>query len=178
MFHQTELTNEMVRLRKFSLRLTRNAGNAEDLLQSTLLRALEKMAHFEQGTNLFGWASKIMYNIFVSDYRRKKKFETQYDPAFHIDRIAVGPSQEDYVDLVTVSEKINLLSAEHREVLTLICVQELHYGEAADILHIPVGTVRSRLSRARNNLRDLMIPVPLPHPSALPLPTAHHRIAA
>src|SRR5665213_960821 len=99
MFQQEALIGEMDKLRKFALRLTKNAHNAEDLLQSTMLRSLEKNEYFQSDTNLFGWTSKIMFNLFVSDYRKKKKFETQYDPAPHIDRISVGPSQEAHVDL-------------------------------------------------------------------------------
>lgn len=83
MFTQAELVIEMPKLRKFASKLTRNNSEADDLLQSTLLRALEKVNYFETGTDLFKWSSKIMYNIFVTDYRRKVKFETQYDPESH-----------------------------------------------------------------------------------------------
>ena len=159
MLHQDALINEMGRLRKFALRLTKNAGNAEDLLQSTMLRGLEKAEYFEQGTNLFSWTSKIMFNLFISDYRRKSKFETQYDPAPHIEQMTIDPSQEMSSDLSAVGAKMKLLSSEHREVLMLVCVREMGYDEAAKILRIPVGTVRSRLSRARSQLQDLMRPL-------------------
>ena len=84
MFKQEELVHEMGNLRKFALRLTRNVHEAEDLVQSTLLRALEKKDYFQENTNLFSWTSKIMFNLFVTGYRRKKKFESQYDPEPHI----------------------------------------------------------------------------------------------
>ena len=77
MFTQAELVIEMPKLRKFASKLTRNNSEADDLLQSTLLRALEKVTYFETGTDLFKWSSKIMYNIFVTDYRRKVKFESR-----------------------------------------------------------------------------------------------------
>ncbi len=158
MFDQNKLLPEMPKLHKFALRLTRNASDADDLVQSTLLRALEKNALFQEGTNLFSWTSRIMFNLFASQYRHKKKFDTQYDPEFYIDRASVGPSQEASVDLVTVSESMEQLSPEHREILVLVCAKELRYEEASKVLKIPVGTVRSRLSRARSHLQEILSP--------------------
>jgi len=158
MFKQEELINEMEKLRKFAQRLTRNPSDTDDLVQSTMLRALEKMDHFQEGTNLFSWTSRIMFNLFVSQYRRKKKFETQYDPDDFIRQVSVGPAQEACVDLVTVGEGMKLLSPEHREVLVMVCIKGLPYEEVSEMLHIPVGTVRSRLSRARDQLQILLEP--------------------
>lgn len=153
MFTETDLVAEMASLSKFAMRLTRNAADAEDLVQSTLLKALEKKEYFEEGTSLFKWTSKIMFNTFVSMYRRKTKFETQYDPQTYIDKQAIDAPQESHVELINVSEMMKRLSPEHREILFLTCVQDLHYQEAADELGIPVGTVRSRLGRAREQLQ-------------------------
>lgn len=158
MFEQAALIDEMGKLRKFALRLTKNAHNAEDLLQSTMLRALEKKDYFQNETNLFSWTSKIMFNLFVSGYRQKKKFETQYDPAPYIDQMSMGPTQEAHVDFVTVNESMKLLSPEHRQILLLVCVEGMRYEEASKLLKIPVGTVRSRLSRARYHLQELLTP--------------------
>ena len=156
MFNNTDLINESVKLRKFALSLTRNTANAEDLLQTTLLRALEKKDMFETGTSLFKWTSKMMFNLFVTEYRRKARFETQYDPESYIDSLSVAPTQEAIVDLGTVTQAMKSLSAEHREILVLVCVKGLRYEEAAEVLSVPVGTVRSRLSRARENLQALL----------------------
>jgi RNA polymerase sigma-70 factor, ECF subfamily len=156
MFTQEALIGEMANLRRFALRLTRNANDAEDLVQGTLLRALEKKDYFEENTNLFSWASKIMFNLFASQYRRKKRFETQYDPVPYIEQVAVGPSQETTTDLAKVRESMKLLSKEHREMLVLVCIRGMRYEEVSEMLHIPVGTVRSRLSRARKQLQDLL----------------------
>lgn len=160
MFKQEALIAEMDKLRKFSLRLTKNTHNAEDLLQSTMLRALEKNEQFQSGTNLFSWTSKMMFNLFVSGYRQKRKYETQYDPEHYIDQMSVRPTQEAHVDLVTVGESMKRLSAEHREVLLLVSVHGLRYEEIAAKLKIPGGTVRSRLARARTHLQGLLNPVP------------------
>jgi RNA polymerase sigma-70 factor, ECF subfamily len=180
MFQQEALVNEMGKLHKFALRLTKDSHNAEDLLQSTMLRALEKKEYFQSGTNLFSWASKVMFNLFVSGYRQKKKFETQYDPAPYIDRMPVGPSQEAYVDLATVTESIKRLSTEHREIFQLICVKGVRYEEASEMLNIPIGTVRSRLSRARHQLQGVLAPTPRLPTALLPnaAPSMLRRISA
>lgn len=156
MFTQAELITEMPKLRKFASKLTRNVSEAEDLLQSTLLRALEKKDYFETGTDLFKWTSKVMYNIFVTDYRRKVKFETQYDPEFHIENRSVDADQQIKLEVKVLAKAMEQLSAEHREILVMVCVKGLQYQEVADMLHIPVGTVRSRLSRARSQLISMM----------------------
>lgn len=171
MFKQEALVHEMPNLRKFALRLTRNVHEAEDLVQSTLLRALEKQDYFQQDTNLFSWTSKIMFNLFVTRYRRKKKFESQYDPEPHIMNTSVEASQEMSVDLSLVREAMNELSKEHRDMLVLACIRGMRYEEISEFLQIPVGTVRSRLSRARSALQDLldnprMQDVALPPPMA------------
>lgn len=156
MFTQPQLITEMPKLRKFAGKLTRNVTEAEDLLQSTLLRALEKSDYFETGTDLFKWTSKIMYNLFVTNYRRKTKFETQYDPEFHIENRSVAADQEVKMEVKVMARAMEQMSAEHKEILIMICVKGMQYQEVAEILDIPVGTVRSRLSRARSQLITLM----------------------
>lgn len=156
MFTQAQLIAEMPKLRKFANKLTRNMAEAEDLTQSTLLRALEKSTYFETGTDLFKWTSKIMYNLFVTDYRRKVKFETQYDPESYIENRSVEADQEVKMELKSVNAAMNQMSDEHKEILVMVCVKGMQYQEVADLLQIPVGTVRSRLSRARNQLLALM----------------------
>ncbi len=179
MFNNATLIEESVKLRKFALRLTHNASDADDLLQATLLRALEKRDMFETGTSLFKWTSKIMFNLFVSEYRRKSRFETQYDPESYINSLSVRPQQESVSDLKTVSHAMKQLSQEHQEILVLVCVKELRYEEAASLLGIPVGTVRSRLSRARDTLQRLLeIEKEDQDPEMLPQHLAAPRLAA
>jgi RNA polymerase sigma-70 factor (ECF subfamily) len=156
MFAYNTLVTEMGSLKKFAFKLTRNASEADDLLQSTLLRAMEKKHLFEDGSDLFKWASKIMFNLFVSQYRRKTRFETQYDPETYIEREFVNPDQEVKMELMKVTESMGKLSQEHRDILVLVCVNGMRYEEVAAMLQIPVGTVRSRLSRARVQLQMLI----------------------
>lgn len=170
MFSQSELVQTAPNLHKFALRLTRNGADADDLLQSTLLRAIEKQNLFEPGTSLFRWTSKIMFNIFASGYRRKTKFETQYDPERILDSQSVDATQEMSCDLKQVKSAMNLLSHDHRDILVLVCVMGMRYEEVAKALSVPIGTVRSRLSRARENLQHLLEPTnpaPLSPPQTL-----------
>lgn len=156
MFRNEELINEMNKLKKFSSRLTGNAVDADDLLQATVLRAMEKRHQFYEGTNLFSWTSKIMFNLFVSGYRRKTRFESQYDPEIVIGAQSTIASQETELELRNVQRAMKRLSPDHRDILLMVCVQGMQYTEVAELLDIPVGTVRSRLSRAREALQTLM----------------------
>ncbi|MFA5593528.1 MAG: sigma-70 family RNA polymerase sigma factor [Micavibrio sp.] len=156
MFTQRELVAEMPKLKKFAVKLTRNTSEADDLVQSTLLRAMEKADYFETGTNLFKWTSKVMYNIFVTSYRRKTKFESQYDPTFHIENRSIEADQHIKSEVKALGRAMEKMSAEHKEILVMVCVKGMQYQEVADLLEIPVGTVRSRLSRARSQLISLM----------------------
>lgn len=156
MFSQNDLIPEIVKLHKFAMRLTRNRADADDLVQSTCLRALEKSDYFENGTNLFSWTSKIMYNLFVSGYRRRKGTETQYDPTPYLEKQFVKPDQDSLMEFSDVRRAISQLSKNYQKVLFLSCIEGRGYQEVSDILKIPLGTVRSRLSRARAQLQHDM----------------------
>lgn len=156
MFTNTALLHETDHLKRFALKLTQNVADAEDLLQATLLRALEKKHLFKDGSNLFSWTSRMMYNLFVSGYRRKVKFESQYDPEPVLQQQKVQPQQEVKMEIMEVDKAMELLSDQHKEILIMICIKEMPYAEVSKVLNIPVGTVRSRLSRARQNLQETM----------------------
>jgi RNA polymerase sigma-70 factor, ECF subfamily len=181
MFTHSQLLKETSSLNKFAYKLTRNRDDAEDLLQSTIATALEKQQQFEQGTNLFSWTSRIMFNAFVSNYRHNTRFETQYDPQWYIDQQSVEATQENDTELALVFDTMMSLSEDHREILILVCVDGMRYAEVAEKLQIPVGTVRSRLSRAREGLQDLLN-VTQPHrntaPSAAAIDVQIHKEAA
>lgn len=171
MFVQSALIAEKENLLKFALRLTGNKSDADDLLQSTFLRALEKADYFEEGTSLRKWASKIMFNMFVTEYRRKTKFETQYDPEPYILAQSISAPQDHQVELHSVGDAMNKLSDDHRQILMMVCVKDMPYQEVSDALNIPVGTVRSRLSRARESLQ--MELNPSRHNAGMPVIPAH-----
>lgn len=153
MFKNEQLNDEFKGLEKFALRLTAKKHEADDLVQSTMLRAIEKKHLFQEGTDLFKWTSKIMYNLFVSGYRRKVKYETKNDPETYIEKQYVEAPQDKQIEFQEVSKAINKLKGEHKEILILVCIQGMRYHDVAESLDIPVGTVRSRLSRAREQLQ-------------------------
>jgi RNA polymerase sigma-70 factor (ECF subfamily) len=163
MFTDNQLITEMEKLRRFALRLTKNNADADDLLQNTILRAYEKKHLFEENSNVFSWTSKIMYNLFVSGYRRKVKFESQYDPEPILEKTEIVSNQNDKILVQEVGEAMNKLSQDHRDILVMVCVQGMKYEETAEALNIPVGTVRSRLSRARSLLQDVINDETLAH---------------
>lgn len=156
MLDQLALVNEKDHLFKFAMRLCKNKADADDLLQATLLRAIEKKALFEDGSDVFKWTSKIMFNTFVSGRRRKMKFEAQYTPEDYVNEAAHEASSETKMELREVREAMHKLSDEHRDMLVMVCVQGMRYHEVAEALGLPIGTVRSRLSRARQQLQELM----------------------
>ena len=110
MFKNEQLTEEMLGLEKFAFKLTANKHDADDLLQSTILRAIEKKHLFQEGTDLFKWSSKIMYNLFVSNYRRKVKYETKNDPEDYISKQYVEAPQDSQIEPMQVKEAIEQLS--------------------------------------------------------------------
>ena len=153
---QDILTNQRP-LNLFALKLCKgNKSEAEDLLHATIVRALEKQHLFETGTNFFRWASKIMFNIFATMYRHQVRYDTQFDPDPYLMAESVEPEQETVTDWHKVEETMAALPNHHREIIMMICINGLSYQEAADELQIEMGTVRSRLSRAKENLQDLL----------------------
>lgn len=156
MFEEKSLVSEMEKLRRFALRLTRNPSAADDLVQATMLRALEKRDSFQTGSNLFSWTSKILFHEFASQYRRKKKFESQYDPEPYISAVSVRPEQEAHTDLAKVRESMKRMTARHQEILVMVSIRGMGYAEVSEMLQVPVGTVRSRLFRARKELQELL----------------------
>ncbi len=156
MFRNKELIEHRNRLRNFAYRLTNNTPDAEDLVHSTFLRAMEKKHLYKDNSNLYGWLSKILFNLFASSYRRKVKFETQYDPENYIERVKVQDKKNLKLELQDVENAMNDLSKDHKEILIMICVHGNQYAEVSERLKIPIGTVRSRLFRARENLKDML----------------------
>ncbi|MBL8639309.1 MAG: sigma-70 family RNA polymerase sigma factor [Alphaproteobacteria bacterium] len=150
------LFEEMNGLNRFAMKLCRNRADAEDLVQTTIEKALKNRDKFVEDTKAFSWLSKIMYNSFVTFYNRKVKYESQYDPEPILLSVSSHSTQDEQLMVKEVSKAIQLINPQHREILILICVQEMSYEEAAESLNIPLGTVRSRLSRARSALMDLM----------------------
>lgn len=97
-----------------------------------------------------------MYNLFISGYRRRTKFESQYDPDIYLDKEIVMPMQDTLLEAENVKRAMLHLSTDHKDILVMICVNGMSYQEVADDLNISIGTVRSRLSRARERLQIIL----------------------
>jgi RNA polymerase sigma-70 factor (ECF subfamily) len=139
-------------LRAYGRSLTRNPDMADDLVQDTIVRAIGGRESFQEGTNLKAWLFAILRNKFLDDRRRKRGYYERIETAVH-ERLTCPPSQDAAVEFANVATVFWSLSAPHREILMLIGVNGLNYEEAADVLGCPIGTVRSRLSRARAELQ-------------------------
>jgi RNA polymerase sigma-70 factor (ECF subfamily) len=154
---------EIPRLRRFARYLARDADVADDLVQECLLRAVSRIESWEPGTNLRAWLLTILRNVFLTELRRMRRApirnepdETRQDAMQEVRHGNHETDQDFAIYLAAVQRAFNRLGEEHREILLLVAVEELTYEEAAAVLDIPIGTVRSRLSRARTALRELL----------------------
>jgi RNA polymerase sigma-70 factor (ECF subfamily) len=149
----------------FAYRLTLDADDAKDLLQDTYLKAFRFIDSFQQGTNAKAWLFRILKNSFINDYRKKSKEPSKVDyqevETFYnsedVDRqITPDLRVEALQDMIgdEISVALNSLDVDFRTVIILCDLEGFKYEEMAKILDIPIGTVRSRLHRARNLLKD------------------------
>lgn len=150
----------------FAFRLTTDEDDANDLVQDTYLKAFRFISSFEQGTNAKAWLFRILKNSFINDYRKKSKqpakvdyqeVETTYNSEDAADTSHTVDLRADAVqDMIgdEVANALNSLPVDFRTVIILCDIEGFTYEEMAKILDIPIGTVRSRLHRARNLLKE------------------------
>jgi RNA polymerase sigma-70 factor (ECF subfamily) len=151
------LEAEIPHVRQYARSLTRDNTAADDLVQDCLERALAKQDLWQKG-NLRGWLITILHNLYINQVRRNAR-EGISTPIEQAEEKLIARSNPFHcVQLLELEKMLALLPEEHREVLLLVGVEGLRYNEAADILGIPAGTVRSRLMRCRETLRMRMDP--------------------
>jgi RNA polymerase sigma-70 factor (ECF subfamily) len=147
-----ELVSLLPRLRRFGYALTGSMDDGDDLVQSACERALTRLDQFEPGTRLDSWMLRIMQNLWVDRKRSPQSFrEIAADPA-DLEPLVVGDAERDAesrLHLAAVRRAVAALPPEQRSVVAVVCVDGLSYREAAAVLEIPIGTIMSRLSRAR-----------------------------
>jgi RNA polymerase sigma-70 factor, ECF subfamily len=155
-----ELVAAIPRLRRYARVLTGDANRADDLVQDTLARAWEKRRMWRSGSDLRAWLFTIMHNVHVNQLalirRDAANISIDADPNDASWQLPVRADQLDRVELMELAQQIGRLSPDQREVLLLAAVEELRYDEIAGMLSVPIGTVMSRLSRARAKLKSLM----------------------
>jgi RNA polymerase sigma-70 factor (ECF subfamily) len=142
-------------LRAFAVSLSQNADKADDLVQETLVKAWDKHQSFQMGTNLKAWLFTILRNEFYSQMRKRGR-EVQDSEGVMTERLAVHPSQEGKLDLADFREALEKLPEDQREAIILIGASGFSYEEAAAICECAVGTIKSRVSRARTRLQDML----------------------
>ncbi|MBU2583576.1 MAG: RNA polymerase sigma factor [Alphaproteobacteria bacterium] len=152
---QREMVDLLPRMRRFAYTLTGSIEEADDVVQSACERALSRLHQFKPGSRLDSWMFRIVQNISIDRMRKKKRRNEVNDPeafeAVEYDaRIHEGT--EARLELALVRAEISRLPEEQQMVLALVTVDGMSYQEAAETLDVPIGTVMSRLARARKKL--------------------------
>lgn len=142
-------------LRAFAVSLSQNADKADDLVQETLVKAWDKHESFQPGTNLKAWLFTILRNEFYSQMRKRGR-EVQDSEGVMTAKLAVHPSQHGQLDLKDFRMALEKLPEDQREAIILIGASGFSYEEAAEICGCAVGTIKSRVSRARTRLQEIL----------------------
>jgi RNA polymerase sigma factor (sigma-70 family) len=173
--NRTLLVEQLPSLRRYARALTGNSWAADDLVQDTLERACAKWRLWVVGSDLRAWLFTLMHNLYMSQ-RRAARVALNSVSIDELESELQAPSinSDDPLD---ISRCLQRLPADQRAVLLLVVLEDLSYKEAAKVLAIPMGTVMSRLSRARSRLRELMeTGRPVPGQSVTGQPTALRRM--
>lgn len=151
-----DIAPHLPRLRRYARALTGDRVLADDLVQDTVERALAKFGLWRKTGRFESWLLTIMHNVFANQIKSR----ASRPPESLLDDLAVEPAvrarQSDYLEVGDLDDALKRLPPEQREVLLLVTLEELSYEDTARILDIPVGTVMSRLSRARDRLHQLL----------------------
>ena len=149
------LIKEMPNLRAFAISLCGRHAQADDLVQETLLKAWSNVGSFTPGTNLRAWLFTILRNTFYSSHRRTSR-EVQDTDGIFSERVAVPAPQESAIDMADFRIALEKLPEDQREALIMVGASGLSYEEAAEICGVAVGTIKSRVNRARVRLAVLL----------------------
>jgi RNA polymerase sigma-70 factor, ECF subfamily len=152
-----DLITELPYLRRFARGLCGDASLADDLVQDCVERALMKSHLYDPARPLRAWLYAVLRNIYVSNWRRNSKHAN----AKELDDLqgfegAVAPDQESNFSVSLITDALDTLPAPQREVLILVSLEEVSYQQAAEIIGVPIGTIMSRLSRARAHLQNIL----------------------
>ena len=153
--HNSLITQQVPRLRRYARALTGDRSSADDLVQDTLERALSRFHLWRRGSDLRAWLFTIMHNIYVNQIRSKIRRQHEAldaEPAAD----AVRATEPDWLELRDLEAALARLPGEQRAVVLLVGLEQFTYEEAARVLGVPIGTVMSRLSRARERLRLIL----------------------
>jgi len=141
-------------LRAFAISLSGNVDRADDLVQETLLRAMANIDSFQPGTNMSAWLFTILRNLFRSEYRKRRR-EVEDTDGSYADTLKSQPEQHGRVEFEEFRTALAKLPSDQREALLLVGASGFSYEEAAAICECAVGTIKSRVNRARTRLAEL-----------------------
>jgi len=142
-------------LRAFAISLSGNVDRADDLVQEALTRAIANIDSFQPGTNMSAWLFTILRNLFRSEYRKRRR-EVEDADGSYAESLKSHPEQSSNLEFKEFRVALDKLPAEQREALILIGASGFSYEEAAAICECAVGTIKSRVNRARTRLADLL----------------------
>lgn len=142
-------------MRAFAVSLTGNTDQADDLVQEAMVRGLTYIQQFQPGTNIQAWLFTILRNQFHTLHRKRKREVEDPDGAIAA-RLSVLPEQDGYLDVQDLRAALTHLAVEQREALLLVAAQGFSYEEAAEICGTRIGTIKSRVHRARAELAELL----------------------
>lgn len=165
---QSEMIPHLDSLYNFAIRLTSDPTDAEDLVQDTMVKAFRFFSSYEKGTNAKAWLYRILKNSYINQYRRKSKRPSEVDfdevssfyETIRADQTDTSDLQDRlYRDMLddTVTRALDQLPEDFRSVVMLCDVEGFTYEEIANMLDVPIGTIRSRLHRGRNLLRSSLM---------------------
>lgn len=150
------LIAQLPALRRYAVALTGNAARADDLVQDSIERALRQSSQLRNLQHLAGWLRRILHNLYIDEIRRDRGHGQQLDVTELSDHLELSLPAGDAAQGRDFMKAMSKLGFEYRQILLLIGLEGLSYRDAADELGVPLGTVMSRLSRAREKLRSLM----------------------
>ncbi len=149
------LEDEIPHLRRFARSLVRNPDKADDLVQDTLERAIRRHSSFETGTSLRAWLFTILRNLHIDQCRKAKRRGDTVEIDDFDTALSVAPAQGTRTELREFMTAFAALDQRDQDLLNMVAIDGLSYEAAAEIFDVQVGTIKSRLSRARARLRDL-----------------------
>jgi RNA polymerase sigma-70 factor (ECF subfamily) len=150
-----DIVGQLGSLRRYARSLTRDSTDAEDLVHDALVRAYERRGTFRSGGNLRAWLLSIVHNAFVDRMRARRSEAARLDQAGYLANDSTPAPQEHSVRLAQVREAFFSLPEEQRSALHLVAIEGLSYSQAADASGVPLGTLMSRIGRARAALREM-----------------------
>ncbi len=150
-----DLIGAIPHLRAFAISLCGNADRADDLVQETLIRAWAKLSSFTEGTNMIAWLYTILRNVFYSEYRKRRREIEDVDGRIAGQQIT-PPSQAAHMNMTDFRAALMQLPNDQREAVVLVGGAGLSYEEAAEVCGCALGTIKSRVNRARKRLAQLL----------------------